>query len=178
LTTNYHRSTAAYRWGYDFTKLVDNRPHLGDGTKNEDHHSWSKPVLAPVSATVVFVEKSIADHPPGEPTTDGNPLGNHIVLQAAADEFVFLAHLQHGSVSIKVGDRVEAGQPIGAAGNSGHSVDPHIHMHGQNKASFPFAESLPIRFTRFESNGEIVENMMPTGQTAWKKFDGVVVKNL
>jgi hypothetical protein len=177
IATNYHGSTAAYRWGYDFTKLVDKSPHRGDGSKNEDHHSWSAPVRAPVAATVVFVQNGIEDHLPGEPTKDTEPFGNHIVLQVAEDEFVFLAHLQHASISVQVGDKVEPGQALGAAGNSGHSVDPHIHMHGQNKTGFPFAESLPIRFSRFEENGKLAEAGMPSGQTAWKKFDGALVKN-
>ena len=43
-----------------------------------------------------------------------------------------MAHLSPGSIQVKVGDRVERGQPIAKAGNSGNTTEPHLHMQAQS----------------------------------------------
>ena len=42
---------------------------------------------------------------------------------------VLLAHLQHGSLTVRVGDQVTTGQPLGRVGNSGNTSEPHLHIH-------------------------------------------------
>lgn len=44
---------------------------------------------------------------------------------------VALCHLQRGSVRVRAGDEVRAGDLIGACGNSGNSTEPHMHMQGR-----------------------------------------------
>jgi len=39
-----------------------------------------------------------------------------------------LAHLKPGSIAVKPGDRVRAGQTVGAVGSSGRSSGPHLHL--------------------------------------------------
>ena len=38
------------------------------------------------------------------------------------------AHLQPGSLRVKVGDKVKRGQVLGLLGNSGNSTEPHLHF--------------------------------------------------
>lgn len=39
-----------------------------------------------------------------------------------------IAHLRPGSVVVAVGDQVKAGQLLGQVGNSGNSIEPHLHI--------------------------------------------------
>lgn len=55
--------------------------------------------------------------------------GHYLVLDSDADDhnYVYM-HLQPGSLLVRKGDRVAAGQHIANAGNSGASQGPHLHF--------------------------------------------------
>ena len=56
-------------------------------------------------------------------------------------------HLQQGfrnKVTIKAGDRVEAGQLIGHSGNSGWSSGPHLHIEVQKPGGGKFSKTVPF----------------------------------
>jgi len=59
-----------------------------------------------------------------------NVAGNHVVI-ACRDVKVLLAHLQHGSIAVTLGELVQEGQVIGRVGNSGNSTQPHLHIHAE-----------------------------------------------
>lgn len=48
-------------------------------------------------------------------------------MEYTTGEFGMLGHLQPGSVTVKPGDRVAAGQPIRRAGSSRTSLYSHVH---------------------------------------------------
>lgn len=87
---------------------------------------------APCEGTVVAAEGSMPDFdvPNEDPV---NRLGNHVILRCGAAEIV-LAHMRQGSVTVAPGDRVAVGDRLGAAGNSGASTEPHLHIHAQRPA--------------------------------------------
>ncbi len=58
----------------------------------------------------------------------GRILGNHVVLDLGDEVYAALAHLRRGSVRVRPGDRVAAGQQLAACGNSGNSTEPHLHF--------------------------------------------------
>ena len=179
---NYHATTAAYRWGYDFTGVEDGEKFRGDGLRNQDYFCWDRPVLAPTSGEVVGYVNDVPDNTPGQVPNEGI-FGNHVVLEAGEGEYVFVAHMKEGSITVRPGDRVEAGQPIGACGNSGRSLEPHVHVHGQTTPEFPWAEGLPLRFADYRvleggegGEGEPVESGMPLGPSGWNVGDGQIVE--
>ncbi len=45
------------------------------------------------------------------------------------------AHLQPGSLRVKFGDKVKAGQVLGLVGNTGNSSEPHLHFQLMNANS-------------------------------------------
>ncbi|GGV75851.1 peptidase [Streptomyces griseoloalbus] len=55
-------------------------------------------------------------------------LGNHVVLDLGDGTYAAYAHLRRGSLTVREGDRVGAGDVIAACGNSGNSTEPHLHF--------------------------------------------------
>ncbi len=79
--------------------------------------------------------------------------GNFITIQHAEEEYGFLAHLIPGSVRVDVGQQVSEGQEIGRCSNSGHSTEPHLHFHLQDRADFFEAAGLPVAFDEVSIDG-------------------------
>jgi hypothetical protein len=138
INVNPHMSVRAQQYGIDFAKVGG--PSGGELTRGKPDglsafYSWGEPVLAPSSGTAVTVVADLPDNPLGskDPT---NAAGNHVVIRTADDRFVFIAHLQKGTVSVAAGDRVLRAQPIGLCGNSGNSDFPHVHLHIQDTPTF------------------------------------------
>jgi murein DD-endopeptidase MepM/ murein hydrolase activator NlpD len=104
-----------------------------------------------------------------------HPAGNHVVIQVAENEYLFIAHMQPGSIQVKAGDHVTAGQVIGLTGNSGNTSEPHIHIHLQDTPELVVtddsgqitglsdAQGLPLTFSNYLANGEPAELGEPLG---------------
>lgn len=143
----------------------------------ESFVGFGRPVLAPVTGEVVAVLDGEEDHVARRsvPALIAYALtqrsrirrgaaaiaGNHVAIRAG-EALVLLAHLRAGSVSVRPGQRIDAGDPIGACGNSGNSTEPHLHV--QVSESFErSARGVPLVFTHPEHgrwvprNGEILE---------------------
>jgi murein DD-endopeptidase MepM/ murein hydrolase activator NlpD len=57
-------------------------------------------------------------------------------LAAGAARNALLAHLRRGSVAVKEGQAVRAGEPIARCGNSGNTSQPHLHLQVQSPTDF------------------------------------------
>lgn len=168
---NYHAVTPGQRHAYDLLIWKDGSTHQGDGTRNDQYYVWGQQVLAPADGKVVAVLNDQPDQEPGVPLSQSNPAafdklhpaGNHVVLQTAEGEFVFLAHMQKGSVRVAVGDTVRSGDVLGLVGDSGNTSEPHLHIHVQNSANFyaPNAVGLPLAFDDINVNGTPVARAEP-----------------
>ena len=58
----------------------------------------------------------------------GCVVGNHVVLDLGDGTYALYAHVQRGSLSVRAGDKVTAGEQVGRCGNSGNSTEPHVHF--------------------------------------------------
>ncbi|OIH83229.1 peptidase M23 [Arthrobacter sp. UCD-GKA] len=124
---------------------------------------FGRPVLAPIAGEVVIAHQGEPDHvarrslPAGLWYLLGQAgrarggaaaiAGNHVVVAASEHgPFVLLAHLREGSLRVGAGDRVAAGDPVGECGNSGNSIQPHVHVQATDSIQWQSARGLPIRF--------------------------------
>lgn len=77
-----------------------------------------------------------------------------MVLDIGHGRFAFYAHLQPGSLKVKVGDRVKRGQVLGLVGNSGNSTEPHLHFHLADSKSPLGSEGLPYVLDSFDAKAK------------------------
>ncbi len=151
LVTHHWTPLADQHYAVDFFIERDGQTYEGDTDDLASYYCWDQPLLAPAAGTVVAAEDIYPDQPIGSQDGD-NPAGNTVVIEFGPDLYVQLSHLRSGSVTVDVGDRVEAGDLIGTCGNSGFSLEPHLHMQVQNTPqsnnnySRGDGESLPFRF--------------------------------
>ena len=172
---NQHMSVRAQWFGIDFAKVggpSGRELARGAGKAAEDFYSWGESVLAPCDGQVVAVEDTLPDNTLG--VKDPQHLaGNHVVLKTAEGRYVFLAHMQHGTITVTAGRRVKAGERIGSCGNSGNSDFPHIHMHVQDTPDLNVGHGLNPAFSHIdvELNGKAFEDV------TWPLIRGLFVAN-
>jgi hypothetical protein len=135
--------------------IVDERGELrrGKSDGNDDWYGFGATVYAPAAGRVVLARGTVPDNVKGEatftidefrkdPTTPG---GNLVVIDHGNGEFSLMAHLKQGSVVVKAGDAVKAGQPVGQMGVSGDAYLPHVHYELRTAAEVN-ANGLPAYF--------------------------------
>jgi hypothetical protein len=109
------------------------------------YHIFGEPVYAPCTGRVAHAEGRLPDRPPSE-TDREHPAGNFVRL--ACDEAdVLLAHLMQFSLEVDSGEWVRTGQRVGRVGNSGLSLEPHLHLHAQQRGpegNFLAATPVPV----------------------------------
>lgn len=139
----------AQRFAIDYVKLgTDDRTHTGDSLVNANYHAEGNDALAVADGRVSEVKDGIPENVPGinsraVPITLETVGGNHVIIDIGQGRYAFYAHLQPGSIRVKVGDRVRRGQVVGLVGNTGNSTEPHLHFHISDSSSPLGSEGVP-----------------------------------
>jgi hypothetical protein len=126
----YHseeNGTGDFAW--DIVKANDDGTHFkGTGAANEDYLIWDAPLTLPIGGEVIEVIRDAPDNVPGEYGLDSpnNMVGVHVGGQF----YLFLLHMRQNTIpdSVKEGAKLPAGADIGRVGNSGASIEPHLHI--------------------------------------------------
>jgi murein DD-endopeptidase MepM/ murein hydrolase activator NlpD len=153
------KPSIAQRFAIDYVRVDSaNKTFTGDQLKNESYYAQGNDALAVANGTVVAVKDSIPENVPGVtsravPITLETVGGNHVIIDLGGGYYAFYAHLQPGSLRVKVGDRVTRGQVLGLVGNSGNSTEPHLHFHVSDGNSPLGSEGVPYRHDSFEIVG-------------------------
>jgi len=113
-------------FAYDLVVRRGGRCYTGSGRRLTDHFAWNQPIRAQADGVVRQAEGKHPDLPIGR--LGAFNAANHISVYYGAGAIVSYGHLKQGSVTLKPGDRVVAGQIIGRVGNSGASGMPHLHF--------------------------------------------------
>jgi len=79
--------------------------------------------------------------------------GNFVVLRIAPGIYAHYAHLDRGSVRVRIGQRIRRGAVIGLLGQTGAAGAPHLHFHLSDRATFEQSEGLPYVIQAFTALG-------------------------
>ena len=74
--------------------------------------------------------------------------GNQVAIDLGGNRYALYAHLIPGSIRVKEGDTVKAGQVIAKLGNSGNSTEPHLHLQVSDRPDFLAGEGIPYGFAQ------------------------------
>ena len=143
----------------DWARAIHGRLFTGDGSKLTDYTCYGAPIHAVSGGVVVSAINNRPQVPPHTSLADNHTLhgpadwsGNSVIEKIAPGVYATYAHMQTGSVRVKAGQRLRAGQVIGLLGNSGNTTVPHLHFGIVDRADF-FSDSLPFAFQSFTVQG-------------------------
>lgn len=106
--SSYYGYRSAYISGWSFHGGIDIITGYGNST--------GVPVVASSSGTVVSVSKSYRGY------------GHMVLIDHGGGLRTRYAHMQPGSITVYVGQKVYQGQQIGRIGSTGNSTGPHLHF--------------------------------------------------
>ncbi|WP_329020942.1 M23 family metallopeptidase [Streptomyces sp. NBC_00690] len=131
--------------------------------RNSAFPAFGAPLLAVADATVVAVRDRQRDHHSRTSLPmlvylmlieaffrdvfgPSRIIGNRVVLDLGDGTYALYAHVQRGSISVREGERVHAGQEIARCGNSGNSTEPHVHFQLMDDPDPDIARGVPFRW--------------------------------
>lgn len=157
---NFHNLGLAQKYALDIVKMYPwgTRARGLYPKELSKYAIYGDTVFSPCDGVISQVRDSLDDQIPPE-KNPRQPAGNFIGIKTGSFH-VYLAHLQRGSVMVKVGDSVKVGQPLARVGNTGYTSEPHLHIHAERGDSSGFlqGEGVPLTFDgRFLVRNDIVK---------------------
>jgi hypothetical protein len=171
------RQVVPARFAIDWVKLDQSgRPTDAAAADFGRWFGFGADVLAVADAKVVAARDSYPDVlTPERPAkwTDDDVSGNYVGLELASGRFAFYEHLQRGSVRVKVGDSVSAGQPIARLGRTGvNSTGPHLHFHVGSDPSTIDSQGRPYALSQFRILGKYPSMVTALSGAPWSAASG------
>jgi hypothetical protein len=166
------------RYALDFVRMDDSGTwlypggtrallrHTFTGLPAASFHCWDEPVLSAFAGRVHALGDGWPDRArvrwpvellrrgaaPRDALARGDyrPLAGNFVIVEGEPGIALYAHLRQGSVRVRAGQHVAAGEPLGRVGNSGNSTMPHLHFHLMDGPDPLTARGLPCAFRGYE----------------------------
>lgn len=154
------RAYISQRFAIDWVEInPDGKTYQGDPADNKNYRAYDHEIHSVADGVVTETKDGIPQNVPGAtsravPITLETVGGNHVIVKIGDGIYAFYAHMQPGSLRVKVGDTVSRGQVLGLVGNSGNSTEPHLHFDICNASSMLGCEGLPYSLTSFEVVGK------------------------
>ena len=143
------------RYAIDWVQLGDDgQTFTGDKSKNSGYHAYDQEIHAVADGKIVEVKDGIPENEPNsgqlavQITSDTLP-GNRIIQEIGEGHYAAYAHLRPGTIKVKAGDTVHAGDVLAHLGNTGNSSEPHLHFQVCDAPSFPASEGLPFAIDQY-----------------------------
>lgn len=174
------RLATSETFAVDWALAKGDRIYEGNGSTNEQFYGFGAPVLAVADGTVVAAQDGIAESVPfssSAPETKEGFGGNSIMLKIDDGVYAFYGHLQTGSLTVRVGEKVKAGQVLGKLGNTGPSQGPHLHFGLLESPDAFTGTSLPFVLTKATLTGT-VDFASSTGDTLAVSPESRSLKNV
>lgn len=178
------------RFAIDWYRVdSEHRAWIGDPSKLGSYLAYDQPVLASAAGKVVDVKDGLPNNPdipkPPKIPPIANTVGNHVVLKVSPGVFLLYAHLNRGSLRVKLGEHVRRGEVLGLIGTSGNSTAPHLHFQVMTTRTFFPTDSPPFVFDHFNLLGQVTERiwddvlgLQPTGQLPFRPASPVSTHRL
>lgn len=148
------------RYAIDWVEAYpDGKTFQGDAADNKSYKIYGSEIHSVADGVVTETKDGIPQNVPNAekhavPITLETIGGNHVIVDIGGGRFAFYAHMQPGSLRVKVGDRVKTGDVLGLVGNTGNSSEPHLHFDICDASSMLACEGLPYAFASFEVTGD------------------------
>jgi hypothetical protein len=143
---NHHYLVPGQQHALDLDRSLNGPPPEAEASGLEACPAFREPLYAPADGRVVQAVDQYRDNPIGQ-TDEVHLTGNYLVIEIGQGRYVLLAHLLKGSVRVRKGERVRAGQQVAQCGNSGNTSEPHLHLQVQDRPGFSeHARTFPILF--------------------------------
>jgi hypothetical protein len=147
---NHHADHPQQRYAADIV-AIDEIGYRASGIlpeKLEAYAIFGEAVVSPCAGEVVGARDGLPDLVPPQGDADNSP-GNHVTIDCDGIR-VELAHLQKGSVEVRPGRQISAGEGVGKVGNSGNTTEPHLHVHAVDRKTnqgvpMAFEGRVPVR---------------------------------
>jgi hypothetical protein len=130
ITNPFRPAKAESRWALDLIALTiaGNRAKRLIPEFLDDYAIFGRSVLSPCKGIVVKARGDLPDNPPGQPNRS-EEIGNYLTLRCPdAGILVTFGHLQRNSARVAIGEAIDSGREIASVGNSGSSLEPHLHV--------------------------------------------------
>lgn len=115
------------------------------GHRNRIAFDFKMPMGARITASRAGEVVEVVEHYEDGDLSRGH--NNRILIKHEDDSLAWYAHLQQESVLVEVGDRVAAGQPIGACGNTGNTGNlPHLHFEVFRRQAYVYTDAVAVSF--------------------------------
>lgn len=137
MTNFFHRANPAQRYALDLVKLnrFGNRAGGLSPKSLTEYAIFGDTIYSPCEGIVIKAVDGFPDQVPHNVDIN-NPAGNHVVMECKGIR-VFIAHMMNGSLTVQQGEYVKDSQEIGKVGNSGNTIEPHLHIHAEDKSGEP-----------------------------------------
>jgi len=158
------RERIPQRFAIDWMRLgPDGCLFHGDAKSNANFYGYGAEVLAVADGRISGLRDGLPDNlgsteRAARDISLDNVFGNYLILDLDQGRFAVYAHLQPGSLRVKAGERVSAGQVLALLGNSGNSDAPHLHFQIVNASSPMESEGVPYELKSFSQLGVVPED--------------------